>query len=138
MIAIYKIWLCYFLFIKRIYKKRWDGVNSSVDALAIACLFIIVLLVLIVLEIILEFEGFLCLLEQDLPLAPIAMLIGFLILLPVFIIFRKQRLKDRRKIYREMIKKVANHRRIYSYLYLIFCCLGFVSIILLAIINRLN
>ncbi len=134
----YKIWLCYFLFIKKSYKKRWDGINSSVNALAIACVFIILLFISIVLEMILEFNGFSFLMKQGLPLAPIAMLISFVILLPIYIIFSRLRLKDKRKIYREVIKKAGNLKRIYSNLYLILCSLAFLSIILLVIINGLN
>lgn len=135
--AVYKIWLCYFLFIKRSYRKRWDGINSSVNALAIVCVFTIILFISIVLERILELNGFLFLLRQGLPLAPIAMLISFVLLLSAFIIFSKLRLKDKRKMYREVIKMVGNHNRVYSYLYLVICSLAFLSIILLVILNGL-
>lgn len=136
--TVYKIWLYYFLFIRKNYKKRWDGINSSVSALGMACIFIILLFISIVLEMLLEFNGFLFLLKKDLPLAPIAMIISFVILLPVLILFSRFRLKNKKKVYREVISKVGNTKRIYSKLYLVFCSLALLSIILLVIINGLN
>lgn len=85
-----------------------------------------------------KFNGFLFLLELNLPLAPIAMLVGFIVLLPVSIMLNKSRIKHKRKIYREAIIKVENIKSFHTILYLILCSLLFLVMILLVVIKAIS
>lgn len=135
---VYKLWLLYFLFVKKFYRKRWKDINSSSFALAFGCLFIISLFIIILLEYILKFNGLLYLLDKGLPLGPIAIFLGFIIILPIILVMNKKVIINKRLFLRLLLLKTEKINRIYSLAFVFFCFFLFLSTIFIVIINNLK
>jgi hypothetical protein len=123
---IFQIWMYYFLFIKKIYKNRHRRTNLAAFNLSVACIGSILLFLLITLEILLHFKGVLFLIDQNIPLAPIGILLGLLLFIPVSLRFNKISNKDKYYYFRKAILKTKRIRRFYTLIYIIFSGLLFI------------
>jgi hypothetical protein len=117
---LYKIWMCYFLFIKKVYRTRHKETNSAAFALSLGCLFGNLLFLMVILEKIFGFKGFIYILHKPhFPLAPIGIVGGFLIILPFVIVFNKKKMIDKYSIFRIAIINTRNVSMMYTISYLI-------------------
>ena len=132
---LYKFWVYYYLFIKKVYKKRWKDMNSSIFALAFACLFIICLFSSVVLEFTFNFKGLMHLLNKGLPLGVIAIFLGFIVLFPMILLLNKAVIKNKISIIRITLLKMKQINSLYTVAYLILCSILFLLTILIVILN---
>ena len=132
---LYKYWLFYYLFIRKVYKRRWKDMNLAVSSLGFACFLIIALFLEVTLEIIFGYPGFTNLISQGLPLAPIGMLLVFVLLLPFAgYLAKKQKLKS--GIKRKAILQMAGISKYYTIFFLVLCCCLFVLTMILIIVKN--
>jgi len=75
----YKIWIVYYLFIKKIYKKRWKGLSSSAFALAKVCLLIIILFIVELSELLFNYKGLSLLYKKEIPLSALVFIFSLVL-----------------------------------------------------------
>ncbi len=133
---IYKYWLFYYLFIRNIYTRKWKDMSSSVISLAIACLVIIFLFIEVLLESIFNFNGFASFFSRGIPLAPVAMIIVFAVLLPIINNVSRKSIRNKSLLFRTAISRVNQISKYYTIIYLVLCFVLFVITILIILFNN--
>jgi len=123
----FKIWLYYYLFIKKGYNKRYKEMNSSIFALAFACLFVIFFFASVVLDNLLNINGFAYIFNSELPLGPIATILGFIIMLPIILLLnvRFKNIKNKRTIIKIALIKTRKISKWYKFGFMVFCLILF-------------
>lgn len=110
--------------------------NLAVSSLGFACLLIIALFFEVSLEIAFGFSGFAELVSKGWPLAPIGMIVVFVLLLPIAVYFNKRPLKVTTNVKREAILQMRGISKYYTVFFLVFCCVLFViAMIMILVMN---
>ncbi|PLW92513.1 MAG: hypothetical protein C0592_10390 [Marinilabiliales bacterium] len=123
----------YYIFIKKIYSKRWKGFESSAKALAFTGIFIPVLFLLFLIDYLFKLNLLMSIHSSGLPLAPIAFFASPIIFIPMFLLLKRIRPSFSEK--RELINKTAKTGKTGSWIYIITLCIEFAGILILAIIQ---
>lgn len=129
----YYLWILHYSLVKGIYKKRWKEMTTSADALAFACLF---LLLFFIFMLFVDKELLWDVIRKRMPLWP--MVKGILLLLaPILIFMLSGRLtKQKIKTIRKVIQVKSRIKRVYSGLYVGFFVILFVLSFLIGILSR--
>jgi len=85
----YKYWIYYYLFIKRVYRKRWRDVNSSVWALAFGTLVVHTLFLITIIDYIAGANMVSRAVSGDAPLAPLGLALAYIII-PILLNFSRR------------------------------------------------
>lgn len=128
----YKYWLNYLIFIRNIYSKRWRGINVAATSLAQACLIIILLFIAVLLDFVFDLNGMMFLLSKGLPLGPMAIGLGFLLLLPTLLL-NKLSIQNKSKTIRNALIEVQSLKKVYTVLFLVLTFILFLLTVLLVI-----
>jgi hypothetical protein len=135
---LFQYWMYYFLFIKKIYKKRHKRTNLAAFNLSVACISFILLFLFVSLEILLDFKGILYLSGQHIPLAPIGIFVGAILLIPIFLLFNMQSGEAKYKIFRKAIIKISYINIVLPVVYITICCLLFIIGLIMVVIHTLK
>jgi hypothetical protein len=91
--------------------------------------------ILTILEIIFHFKGIVYLMDLDLPLGPIGILGGSILIFTISAFFSNIKLKNKYLVLRKAINKTLNLNIIYTIIYLVFCCILFLLEFVIIISN---
>lgn len=129
----YRYWTMYYMFVKKAYTKRWKDMISSVIALAIASLYIHLLLLFVIIDILAKWNTMNNLFSKGLPLGPITTVVSIFLFVVLFSFLKFGRSM---KIKRQVVSRFSNFNRVYSIIYLISTGIAFLGIVLLLILSR--
>jgi len=129
----YKFWITYYLFVKKAYTKRWKDMTSSAVALAVACMYIHLLLIFVIIDIFLKWNVMNSLFSKDLPLGPIATIVSIFLFTILFSLFKSS---GSLRMRRQAVIRFRNFKRVYSIIYLVLTGIAFLGIIALLILSR--
>ncbi len=120
------------MLVKKIYKKRWDGANSSAGTLILIMYLFGIKNILILFELKFGFNGILFLIKNNsFPLAPIGGLIALLASIVIISITKTIKIKNKYSAQREVIKKIRNKSIIYSYVFISFILINLIVTIVI-------
>jgi hypothetical protein len=133
---LYKIWIYYYIFVRKVYKKRGEKMSPGNSALAVACLLNIFTFFAILWEFLFNYKSLKNLLDKNLPLGPIAFLLSFVILSPISIILNTIKIKNKIAIQRAALLEMKQINRLYPIIFLVIC--GILFIIDLLIVGSIG
>jgi|GEM_PF-7002949 len=128
-----RIWILYYLFVRKIYTRRWNGFVSSAGALAFACIFIQIQFLITLFDFFTGWNLMNNIFSRGLPLGPIVQGVLFFLFLLLFMLFNKKASRTEKIA---MIKKSKQFKKSWSVLYILCSGLAFAGIIFLMILQR--
>ncbi len=131
-----RFWISYLFLIRKFYSRNWNGQNSSSFALAVFCIFSILLFILSLLEYLGDYYLIRQFFGTGIPLAPIAMVFAFIFFTICSMLFNKEYNAARIKTIRDCKIAVAHIKRSCVRLFIIISIVMLPSSIILQILMR--